>query len=214
MWDTPSGVRTLTGVEALPVRDAIGWMVDMIHEEASGYADSSYSNVALFDGLTWTQRLAVLDEVSAALLLPSSEVANCSAVHEATVGAIFSTMGILIEGEICNGTGLGIRRAVRDAYRGCFDPCTDDSEVLPAKLGDVRLDRWEYVIEMLACRVLHDRDYALADRVLDLEPEKAELFRQLMGIDDSYYADSGEEVSEAQAAVTIQRIRELASSDS
>ena len=214
MWNTPTGLRILTGPEALPVRDAISWMVDMIHEEASGYADSHRSNVELFDGLTWTQRLALLDEVSAALLLPSPEITNCGAVHDATVGAIFGTLEILIEAEIYNGYGFDNRRAVRDAYRSCFEPCTDDGEVLPTTLGDARLDRWGYVVDLLACRVLHDRDYELADRVLDLDPEKAELFRRLLGIDDSYYAASGDDVSEARAAVTIQRIRELAASDS
>lgn len=210
MWNTSEGPRILQGAEALPVREAIGWMVDLIHEEASGYGFQVHTSVELYDNLTWTQRLALLDEVTSALLLPSFEIANPGAAHDAAVGAIFNTVMDQIGAEVDLSEQCFWRKSVHRAYRSCFGTERDGDDVLPSRLGDTRLDRWEFVVELLCDRVLHDHDYEMANTFLDLDPEKAAVLRELLGIQHSYYARAGEEISDAAAASAIQRIRHLA----
>jgi len=67
MRDTPEGARRLVGQEAELVREALGMMVDQLAEVADGRCRVSWDccsyGIEMFDSLTWTQHLAVLDQV-------------------------------------------------------------------------------------------------------------------------------------------------------
>ena len=214
MWNTPKGLRVLSGNEAKPVREAIAMMVDQIHEEASGFLDAGETGVELFDQLSWTQRLTLLDQVVSALLTPSFEISKHNALHDATVGAVFNFLEELVAAEIFESDSVSWRMLVREAYRSCFESASDDSEFLPTTLGDRRKDRWAFVILLMADRVLHDRDYEAAGTFLDRDPDEAAAIRQIMGIDDTYYAEAGDDVSEHDAEMLFQRIRQLTASGS
>lgn len=209
MWNTAAGMRIVSGAEAAPVRDAVGFIVEAIHNEACDYAGTYFTGVSLFDSLTWTQRLTLLEEVTAALLLTSCEVTKPSALHDAAIGAIYRVVEDQVETEINRRDGFQWRKTVRDAYRSCFEPEADDNHYLPARIGDDRHDRWAYVVEQLFDRILQDRDYEVASAFLDLDPDQAASLREVLGIDDTYYSNAGEDISPQHAETMFARIRTL-----
>lgn len=209
MWDTSRGIRVLIEHEAALVREAISAMVDSIHDEASGFTIPVKTGVELFDRLSWTQRLTLLDQVASALLLPASNITRHSSAHDAAVGAIFSYVTDSVVSEIDMGMRCSWRQLVRDAYRNCFEPNVADADLLPMTLGDHRKDRWSYTTELLTDRVLHDRDYEMAGSFLDLSPDQAAVLRQALGIEDSYFVDVSDDVHHADAEALFRQIKQL-----
>lgn len=209
MWNTAVGVRIVTGAEAAPLRDAVSVIVEAIHNEACDYSRSYLTGVSLFDSLTWTQRLTLLEQVTAGLLLTPCEVAKPSALHDAAIGAIYRVLEDQIGAEIDRRDGFHWRKTVRDAYRSCFEAEAGDEYYLPARIGDQRHDRWEYVVEQLFDRILQDRDYEVASAFLDLDPDQAASLREVLGIDDTYYSNAGEDISPQNAETVFARIRTL-----
>ena len=70
MWNTPHGLRTLKGPEAVLFRNMVAFMLDPIREQLgdSGKEEPISAGVAVFDALTLAQQVAVLAEVVPPLL--------------------------------------------------------------------------------------------------------------------------------------------------
>lgn len=209
MWNTSRGMRVLTGHEATLVREIVSVMVDSIRNEATGFDFPADTGVGLFDRLSWTQRLTLLNQVASALLLPSETISAHSSVHDAAVAAIYSAIEDCVAIEIDMGDDFYWRTLVRNAYRSCFETDSTDSKLLPKTLGDQREDRWSFVILLLTDCILHDRDFAAADSFLDLAPDKAADLRQILGINETYYVDVSDDVRDADAESLFRQIKQL-----
>ncbi len=99
MWPTTKGIRKLHDQEAALVRGMVGMMVDQIVAESRDESEQLRYGIEWFDSWDWTQRLWLLDRVTAALLTdcPSPPPA---AMLEATIDAMFAELFDLIVMEI------------------------------------------------------------------------------------------------------------------
>jgi len=211
MDETSHGHRTPANAESRLIQDAVGWMVDMIYEHSSGFEPAFETGIVLYDSMPWQHQLNALDQVTTALMDRAAVVARRTAVHDATIAAIFETAKIMVDTEIFDNESTDWRKLSRDAYRQCFRPEDDDTQGLPTTLGDRRMDRWSFVLDLMADRHLPDRDYEMAPRFLDADPENAAPVRAVMGIDDSYFSAVVDDVSPQEATAMIDRIRQLIS---
>lgn len=222
MWQTSAGDRTLEGREAALVAAAITAMVEQIREESSAYRDQLTYGIALFDDLTWTQRLATLDQVATYLLTPTKEPLELTAVAEATVGALFDHVRFQIDLEIEEilGPGTTWRQMVLDAYDATqpeYEPLDDEPEESGEDYGwgtssaDC-CDRsaWWDLVESLTDQILWDRDYEMMSDLADQPPEQAALLKSYLGIDDDYFAAAGPDaVTETAVANTLHRLSQF-----
>lgn len=215
MWHTPDGNRTLAGPEAALIASAVNGIVEHIREESSQFGDQWEYGVSLFDCLTWTQRLAILDLVATHLLTNTTDTLELSAVAEATVGVLFEHVRVEIDWEIDDfpRPGTRWRDMVLAAYRATVysepdDEFTDDEFkfVLPsAKSCDA--SAWSELIESLTDRILWDRDYEMMADLADLPPEKAAFLKSYLGIDDGYFSAAGPDaISKTKVARTFERL--------
>lgn len=216
MWHTSFGDRTLKGAEAALVKAAVTAVAEHIQEESAGFDDSWGYGVQLFDELTWTQRLMLLDSVATYLLTETPATLELTAVNEAVVGVLFECVRMQIDLEILSIEDpeldyywrtlvlTALREPVPDEEEEPLDP---GSDYLPQ---DVRCDdhgKWRDAIELLADRILWDRDYEMAGTFLDQPPEKAERLKVYLGIDDDYFSSvAPDAISNATLEATYRRL--------
>ena len=222
MWRTSEGDRTLEGPEAALVAAAVTGMVEQIREESSAYGDQWAYGVALFDELTWTQRLAILDQVATHLLTPTPKTLELTAVAEATVGALFQHVRVELDWEIDDfpNPGTRWRQMVLDAYEATqpdYVQVDDEPEESGEDYGwgtssaECR-DRsaWRDLVKSLTDQILWDRDYEMMADLADQPPDKAALLKSYLGIDDNYFAAAGPDaVTETAVAKTFHRLSRL-----
>ena len=238
-WEASEGDRSLTGCEAELVREALAVMVDRVSENLD-YRDVHPRwdfGVALFDELTPTEQVSVIQQVAAHLLTRTPQTLELTAVNEAAAYAIFRTIATEIEIEIDveNLPGLGEygpvveedepkwqvhwRSQVLQAYRACNpqraigprnDQELEDGEAWTLPTADCsEFDQWESLVESLADRVLWDRDFEIADSFLDTEPAKAAAMKQALGVDDGYYTDVAPELRREQIQPMLDSVRAI-----
>ncbi|HIK96125.1 MAG TPA: hypothetical protein EYG03_29625, partial [Planctomycetes bacterium] len=119
MWHTSEGDRLLEAAEARLFKAGVTGLVERVKEEAR--ADSGGYSIALFDELTWSQRLAVLESVATHLLTKTGQMPELTAVNEAAVGAVFDHISFEIDMEIDDvPSGTVWRQLVLDACHECF----------------------------------------------------------------------------------------------
>lgn len=219
MWHTSEGDRTLEGAEAALAAAAVTGIVELIREESSDFGEQLPFGISLFDSLTWTQRLAVLDVVATHLLTPTPEVLELTAVAEATVGVLFEYVRLQIDLEIDFDEGeTRWRRLVLDAFEatermhddGAYDDASESAEDYSWGTSDVNCrDRsaWREMVETLTDQILWDRDYEMMAELADEPPEKAAFIKSYLGITDDYFAAAGPDaVSKTAVAQTLQRL--------
>lgn len=197
MWHTSSGDRVIKGAEALMIKSAITEMVEMIREESAEYGEQWEYGVRLFDELEWSQRPALLDQVATYLLTDTRDSLDLSAVNEAAVGAIFEQIKDDVSLEIDvdqDRESIDIktptttwRQMILNACAETFGGDVDDEFELPT-LTSANHDDWHGIVESLADGILWDRDYEMGSGIFDAPPEKSNMIKQYMGIDDEYYA--------------------------
>jgi hypothetical protein len=71
------------------------------------------------------------------------------------------------------------------------------------------MDSWELQIELLADRILWDRDYELADTLMDVDPDAATEQKQFLGISDDYFSAIAPDISDQEFAAVLQSLREM-----
>ncbi|MEO2027495.1 MAG: hypothetical protein ABGZ23_16600 [Fuerstiella sp.] len=219
MWHTSEGDRLLEAAEARLFKAGVTGLVERVKEEAR--ADSGGYSIALFDELTWSQRLAVLESVATHLLTKTGQMPELTAVNEAAVGAVFDHISFEIDMEIDDvPSGTVWRQLVLDACHECFgdelqehdesddeELSEEDADYLPESASSDRPDLWHPLVQSLADRILWDRDYELMGEFLDEPPEKAAMLRQIMGIGDDYFAAAAVDLhSDQEAAETLRRL--------
>ena len=186
-WHSQRGDRTLTGAEAVLIRETLAYVVDMVEEDITASADPWEFGVAAFDRLEPPARLAMLAEVGWHLLRDTESYPELTALNEATVAVLFNAIEQAIELEIdCQrDDDLETRFVWR---RLLLDALAEDSDLsdLPS-LDCCDIDEWQLVIETLSDWILWDHDFDSGDFFLDTPPEQADIMRETFGIDDEYY---------------------------
>lgn len=196
MWQTSLGDRTLAGAEAELIRDMVGYVHDMVTVGIE-IDEPAVTDVPLFNALQPSQQMAVLYEVSRALLLDNEPIPELTAIREATVYVLYREILGLIEIEqdmshLDDDVDIHLRSEVlaaiaqfqRNMPRYGEEPIEDD-EIPDVESTD--MEAWERMVESLADRVLWDRDFELEWILADQEPKKANLMKQYLGINDEYF---------------------------
>jgi hypothetical protein len=180
-WRTILGDRTLKGAEAELIRAALGGVVDTV---CQNFDDDSWEfGVTLFDQLEPIEKLELLAEVGYALLRDTETVPQLTAINEATVATLFSHVQQSISFEI-------------DEELLCWRPRvlavfheTGNADELDLQTLDCLDDNeWNSFVEILADRILWDRDFEVVDDLADLPPENASAVRNLMRISEDYFS--------------------------
>ena len=173
MWRTPKGERTVTGVEAELLRDAVDWIYRLT-SSAVEYDDPEFAfsaGIRLYDQQEPAQQLALLSHVGEALLVPEFPAPPLTATREATVAALYSALRQMVDMEIdmmSNGEkGLGVRENLRQYWLN-----TDTEEEVPDAECD-QSSEWMILIDAMQDAVLWDEDWDMDDLVMDSSPEKA-----------------------------------------
>lgn len=214
MWHTSEGDRTLEGAEAVLIREAIGWVADMLELEASDPTDVWTFGVPAFDYLEVRQKLALLCQVGEALLRPDIAPPNLTACHEATVGSLYQGIEQCIQIEIDDDAdgvsakhwrGL-ILAAVAEVEQG--DPAVGQPEPLPDQ-DCPDMEEWENLIETLEGLVLWDADWMDEDLFLDDDPDTATAMKHCFGITDDYYTAIAPDPPELEMTAIRGRLRKL-----
>ncbi len=197
MWQTSHGDRVLQGDEAIVFMEAVAYLRDMI-TVAVETNEPYQTGVTIFDALQPTQQLAALHTVVTALFKPDVPAPDLNATLEATVYGVYRELLSLIEIEIDStrlgddayemrqGLIAGIRCPIvtEDDRFNEFDDL-DLRDVPPIDCEDMHV--WESEVESFADRVLWDRDFLLDAFIADLDPAKANFFRQQLGIEPHYF---------------------------
>lgn len=224
-WHTPTGDRCLVGEEAELVRDSLATMVEELascretEEEPWGYG------VTLFDELTWQQQLAVLDLLATNLLHETDETLELSGINEAAVAAVYQNIVQQIELEIELHPVSPAefrsrwRQAALDAYRENESDDVVRQEVLSqdadrASVFDIdaeclQVDRWRWLVELLADRVLWDRDFEMVNEMIDAPPERAAAMRAALGITPGYYTAIAPDPTDHQVDALFESLEQL-----
>ncbi len=219
MWHTSEGDRLLEAAEARLFKAGVTGLVERVKAETR--VDGGGYSIALFDELTWSQRLAVLESVATHLLTKTGHMPELTAVNEAAIGAVFDHISFEIDMEIEDFPSRTVwRQLVLDACHECFGDVSqendesddeelseEDADYLPESANSDRPDLWHPLVQSLADRILWDRDYELMGEFLDEPPEKAAMLRQIMGIGDGYFAAAAVDLhSDQEAAETLRRL--------
>ena len=186
-WHSQRGDRTLTGAEAVLIRETLAYVVDMVEEDITESADPWEFGVAAFDRLEPSARLAMLAEVGWALLRDTESYPELTALNEATVAVLFNAIeqGLEFEIDCHNENELEARFSWR---RVLLDAITEGNDLSDLPSVDCRdMSEWQFIIETLSDWILWDHDFASGEYFLDTPPEQADMMRERFGIDDDYY---------------------------
>jgi len=230
MWSTPEGDRVIQGHEAALIRDAVGVMIDELELLADQTAFPPLEfGIPVWDGLTWQQKLATLDQVLRHLLQASLPPLPLTSIYESAVGAIFEKIKCSIEVELdfARTETQSEFHDADDTWRTMVllafneprytedgsmsgDPVDDlDSDFYPAGPDDMRQDLWFNVVENLADRLLWDRDYEMEDVFADVEPDQAAAMKSYMGVAEGYYRQIAPDLRDDQVETVIQRVKAI-----
>ncbi len=216
MWHTSEGDRVLDGEEAALFRAAVLALVERVKDER---AEEPAYCIQLFDELTWSQRIAVLEQVASHLLASTEKPPELTAVNEAAIGAVFEHISFEIDSEILHAPHLvKWRQLVLDAclesfgqpVGNCESDDDDDMPTFPESCQCARHELWHPAVQLLADRILWDRDYEMVAEFLDEPPEKAAMLRQIMGIDDNYFVVAAQDLmSDAEVQSSLKRLSKI-----
>ena len=230
MWSTPDGDRVIKGHEASLIRDAVGVMIDELEilADQTSFPPLEFG-IPVWDGLTWQQKLATLDQVLRHLLQSSLSPLPLTAIYESAVGAIFEKIkcGIEVELDMVRTETESDFHDPNDTWRTLVllafnEPCysEDDSmsgdwdddlddDFYPTGTSDTRKDVWFNVVENLADRLLWDRDYEMEDVFADVEPDEAAAMKSYMGVSEGYYRHIAPDIRDDQVATVIKRVKAI-----
>ncbi|PAY20857.1 hypothetical protein CKO51_03690 [Rhodopirellula sp. SM50] len=224
-WHTPFGDRYLVGEEAELVRDSLATMVQELASCRETEEEPWEYGVTLFDELTWQQQLAVLDLLATNLLQETDQTLELSGINEAAVAAVYQNIIQQIELEIelhpvspeefrCRW-----RQAALDAFLENEDDDVllreerlqeaDQKSVFDLEVDSLEVDRWSWLVEVLADRVLWDRDFEMVNVMIDAPPERAAAMRAALGIHSGYYTAIAPDPTDRQVDSLFESLEQL-----
>ncbi len=227
MWHTSMGERVLEGTEAHLLRETIASLVDWIaFSETQGdeFCGLDFvSGIGIFDALEGTQKLVLIDQAARFLLSPTEEVLPLNAISEAVVGVMFEHLRQQVRTEIdmqrfgddddCPTAELSWRELIRQTRLSLMESNDEDLSASedsgPPLTSSTDMSEWDLQIELLADRILWDRDYELADSLMDADPDSAQLHRSSLGISDDYFSAIAPDMREAQVDELLTGLRQF-----
>lgn len=204
MWRTPTGDRILTGAEAELFRVGLASLLFYL-DEGEDIEMPLNVGVSLFDGLTYPQKLAMLEFVGGALLRESIACPKHTAVGEATIAAVFYHIESELEVEIDEGHD-DIRRLIVAACKHA------GATEQPPRLQSISKNEWRFAIEFLTDQILWDCDWGHELGSMDAAPEVAQGIKDFARIDDDYYTAIAPDPTPEQLRRIRSNLRELAPS--
>ncbi|QDV41543.1 hypothetical protein Enr13x_13860 [Stieleria neptunia] len=224
-WHTPSGDRFLVGEEAELVRDSLATMVQELASCRETEEQPWEYGVTLFDELTWQQQLAVLDLLATNLLQETDQTLELSGINEAAVAAVYQNIvqQIELEIELHPVSPEAYRCRWRQAALDAFLENEDDEVLLQEEVSQdadresvfdldvesLEVDRWSGLVEMLADRVLWDRDFEMVNVMIDAPPERAAAMRAALGIHSGYYTAIAPDPTDRQVDSLFESLEQL-----
>lgn len=210
MWNTTQGERVLRGAEAVVFRSTVAELIDAIRAERELDVAINFT-IPVFDNLQWQQKLAMLWQVAAPLLTPSTPEPKPSAIRDATVGAVFAQMLNGVQTEIeCQQFSAA---SYDDDANRRVEVAAALNELMPddnwPDAECVVVESWELGIDVLQNRVLFDEDWQFDSMTLDIPPDHADELRAGMGIDRDYFCAIPPDVDERPPEVVWADIFEL-----
>lgn len=224
-WHTEDGDRVLAGAEANAVKESIAVMLDdLSYCRANSLDVLSDYGVELFDELAWEQRLATLEKISRYLFTHTAETLELTAVNEAAVGAVFENIVQQIELEIDRELEEQdksdryfwrslVIEAILETSRSKDEAnaeCEENNFEVP-NLDSTELDQWRWFVEVLADRILWDRDFEMGHVLVDCPPENSVMLKQILGIDDNYYTAIADDPRSDEVDRMLDSIRAITS---
>jgi len=207
MWATDRGDRVLTGAERRLFATAAGLLASWLDEfDKTGMPLETEAH--LFDALTLEQKLAMIDHVANALLNEGVPTPKLTAIREATIGAIYRYLGDHVEMEIDNNE-MALRPMILAAAleRG-VGRAEDGTSTLPEVANSTEED-WFEVVEELSMEVLHDTDWDLPSKLLDMPPEQKRKWAHDFDIDEDYFTDIALDPAPAELVAIRSRLCNL-----
>lgn len=181
MWWTPDGERVLQGAEARLFREGLAVLVDMVREDPEGQQQFS---APPFDNLQPNLKLAVLAEVSSALLQEDWPMPRLTAVREAAVATVYEAIRIWGEMEI-DQAAEGLESPTwRELILAACEERGIEELLDPAS---EEIGEWELLVCCLSDSVLWDDDWRDSESLLDADPKAGRAVKKLLGIDEDYY---------------------------
>ncbi|MCF7975729.1 MAG: hypothetical protein K9N55_18065 [Phycisphaerae bacterium] len=202
MWNTSKGKRTLKGAEAALFAEGLLTLID----DSSNWNFEDYPmGIKAYDTLTPGQQVSALWTIAYGLLADEVKSIKHTAALEGAIATVFRQIEDRLEVELDDtGSGFEWRRLVIAARKAA-----DAEDVLPLECSD--FDAWQFEIEQMEDNILWDNDFDTNELAMDLPPEQAEPFRELMGIPDDYALTLPEDLNPRQMEATIEEIRNLCS---
>jgi len=196
MWRTSQGDRFLTGDEAALFRAAVG---DLI-EEMEMDGDEHQTGVAVFDALSYGQRVALLEDVAAAVLRENVLAPMHTAANEAAIFAIYHQIKSMIAIELDEETLTDVRRLVRLA--------SFERGLQALAETDDRNEAWFSAVDELSDQVLWDHDFFDGELFLDA-PRESDSVLQVADLAGDYFAAVPRDLLDNQLPGALTRLREL-----
>lgn len=216
-WHTPFGDRHLIGEEADLVRQSLATMLDELTSCRETGEEPMLYGVTLFDELAWPQQLAILEQLAQHLFLKTAETIELTGVVDASVSAVYQNIAQQIEMEIeLHGVSpkeyrCRWRQASLDALKEWWEeePVGEDADLAKIDAACVDIVSWHGLVDLLADRVLWDRDFELVHEVIDAPPEHAAALRAALGIESSYYTAIAPDPPDQQVDELIDSLQSL-----
>lgn len=195
MWNTSKGIGTLKGAEAALFA---GGLLTLIDDSSVWDFEDYPMGIKAFDTLTPGQQVSALWTIARGLLRDEVEPTQHTAALEGAIATVFRQTEDRLE------VGLGDTEPVL-AARKTFD----SEDALPLECVD--FGEWQFEIDRIRDRILWDNDFDTNDLALDLPPEEADQFRELMGIPDDYALTIPEDLDQKRMTAALADIRRLCS---
>lgn len=228
MWHMSGGGGVLEGAQAKLLKTGVAAYVEYLRDsecwDSSEFADEireHWLTVAQVRQMEHGRRLHMIATTVHALLERSVMTPELTADNEATVYQVYQFINaatVIEYDETDNMLGededeehahylKSIRRAVAAAFRelelcseqddgqcGACEWCTPDADL------DMNLDRWRGLVDLLADRVLWDRDWEMESFLGNADPTRAGAIKKHAGIGAGYFATPAEEPTPRQVA--------------
>ena len=200
MWNTSTGKRTLKGAEAALFSEGLLTLID----DSSVWEFEDYPmGIKAYDTLTPGQMVSALWTIANGLLKHDVNPIKHTAALEGAIATVFRQIEDRLEVEVEDSEfGFGWRKLVIVARKAA-----DEEDLLSLDCNDFAA--WQFEIEKIEDDILWDNDFDTCDLTMDLPPEKAEQFREQMGIPDDYALTIPDDLNLGQMEATIAEIREL-----
>jgi hypothetical protein len=86
----------------------------------------------------------------------------------------------------------------------------DDGDTWEPPQEDYRdLTEWECLLDCLACRILWDDDFNMAEYFMDGDPDESRVLMERMGIADEYFTAIAPDPTEKELGVIREQLRKL-----